>query len=157
MIILTLQHGVKSSASDQDLYEAGRRAWRLAAGAEGERYALIVFEGTVRVAVEIDEWKIEASGRRALSGRVLADGDAVHDRFFGKSDPSGSTSRNPARYWVAPALKGQYTACLCGCGVEARNRWLPGHDQRAIHQRIRRDFQGNVATFIAWYDQVSRP
>lgn len=157
MVVLTLQHGVSPSASDNDLYEAGRRAWRLAAGAEGERYALIVFGGSVRVAVEIQEWQIEASDRRSFTGRILGDGDAVHDRYVGKPDPSGSTSRNPARYWVAPALKGQYTACLCGCGAEARNQWLPGHDQRAIHQRIRRDFAGNVATFIAWYDQASRP
>jgi hypothetical protein len=30
--------------------------------------------------------------------------------------------------------------------------WLPGHDQRAIHQRIARDFAGSVRDFISWYD-----
>jgi hypothetical protein len=34
-----------------------------------------------------------------------------------------------------------------------RGQWLPGHDHRAVHQRIRRD-HGNVAEFIDWYDKA---
>jgi hypothetical protein len=157
MVILTLERSWDPSLATQDIYEAGRAAWRLGAGAEGERLALIIGGGIVRVAVEIDEWTREdGGGRRSFTGRLLGPGDAVHDRFVGQPDPSGSASRNPARYWIAPDLPGQYVACLCGCGVEVRNQWLPGHDQRAIHQRIRRDFQGSVARFIAWYDQAAR-
>lgn len=46
----------------------------------------------------------------------------------------------------------QQTKCKCGCGqVVARGQWLPGHDHRAVHHRIKRD-HGNVAAFIDWYD-----
>lgn len=46
--------------------------------------------------------------------------------------------------------------CTCGCGTRiSRGRWVPGHDHRAVHQRIRRD-HGDVAAFIIWYDQ-NRP
>jgi hypothetical protein len=33
-----------------------------------------------------------------------------------------------------------------------RGEWLQGHDQRAIHNRIRADFDGSVSRFIDWYD-----
>jgi hypothetical protein len=148
-------YGWDPSLTEEQTYEAGRGWWRMAAGAEGERLALIIGGGVVRVAVAIDEWAAKG-GRRAFAGRVLQKGTPAHDRFVGKPDPSGSTSRNPARYWRAKNLVGQYTSCLCGCGAEVRNQWLPGHDQRAIHDRIRHDFGGNVARFIAWYDHVQK-
>ncbi len=146
-------NGWDPSLSEQETYDAGRGWWRMAAGGEGERLALIVGGGVVRLAVAIDKWETQ-DGRRAFSGQILQKGDPAHDRFVGKPDPSGSTSRNPARYWTAKNLSGQYTSCLCGCGVEVRHQWLPGHDQRAIHDRIRRDFGGNVGDFVAWYDRV---
>lgn len=152
MLIIAPERTWNASLNEHEVYEAARAAWRLAAGAEGERYALILGGGLIRVAVEIDAWTTEAKGRRSFTGRILGPGDPLHDRFVGKPDPSGSTSRNPARYWCAPSLDGQYTACLCGCGNEVRNQWLPGHDQRAIHERIRQDFRGSVAGFVAWYD-----
>lgn len=45
--------------------------------------------------------------------------------------------------------------CACGCGqqVAKEQSWVPGHDHRAIHERIKRD-HGNVAGFIEWYDAV---
>lgn len=45
--------------------------------------------------------------------------------------------------------------CICGCGARVlkEQSWLPGHDHRAIHDRIKRD-HGNVAAFIEWYDAV---
>lgn len=146
-------YGWEASLTEEETYEAGRGWWRMAAGVEGERIALIVGGGLVRLAVAIDEWAAE-DGRRAFAGKILHKGDTAHDKFVGKPDPSGSTSRNPARYWTAKNLAGQYKSCLCGCGVEVRKQWLPGHDHRAIHDRIRRDFGGNVGDFIAWYDAV---
>jgi hypothetical protein len=144
--------GWDHSLTEEQIYDAGRGWWRMAAGAEGERLALVVGGGVVRIAVAIEIWEVRGDERRAFAGRILAKGDLAHDRFVGKPDPSGSTSRNPARYWMGKNLPAQYTACLCGCGVEVRNRWLPGHDQRAIHDRIRRDFGGNVGEFVVWYD-----
>lgn len=45
--------------------------------------------------------------------------------------------------------------CACGCGQQTQKEqnWIPGHDHRAIHERIKRD-HGNVARFIEWYDAV---
>lgn len=54
---------------------------------------------------------------------------------------------------MAPTKK---TKCKCGCGnTVERGVWLPGHDQRALHQRIHRD-HGNVANFVDWYDASRR-
>lgn len=48
------------------------------------------------------------------------------------------------------------TTCTCGCGTKiSRGQWVPGHDHRAVHQRIRQD-HGDVAAFVAWYD-ANRP
>lgn len=45
--------------------------------------------------------------------------------------------------------------CACGCGtVITKGAWVPGHDHRAIHERISRD-HGSVAAFIEWYDKVA--
>lgn len=53
-------------------------------------------------------------------------------------------------------MTAKQATCACGCGTKInRGVWVPGHDHRAVHERIRRD-HGNVATFIGWYDQ-NRP
>ncbi len=40
--------------SDDELYEAGRGSWVLGERADREHYALITFDGVVRMAIEID-------------------------------------------------------------------------------------------------------
>lgn len=47
--------------------------------------------------------------------------------------------------------------CKCGCGnlVTGPGLWLPGHDHKAVHQRIHRD-HGSVAEFIDWYDATHK-
>jgi hypothetical protein len=43
--------------------------------------------------------------------------------------------------------------CACGCGaVAVRGDFAPGHDQRAIHDRIRK--VGTVREFIEWFDRT---
>lgn len=45
--------------------------------------------------------------------------------------------------------------CACGCGTAiTKGAWVPGHDHRAIHERISRD-HGSVAAFIEWYDRTA--
>jgi hypothetical protein len=74
----------------------------------------------------------------------------VFDRFVGQPDPADSTSRFPVLYLADPIDK---STCRCGCGeTVARGEWSQGHDQRAIHERIRNDFGGSVSRFIDWYD-----
>ncbi|MEJ5915941.1 hypothetical protein WDV86_16050, partial [Pseudokineococcus sp. 1T1Z-3] len=45
------------------------------------------------------------------------------------------------------------STCACGCGgeVAGHRAFLPGHDQRAIHERIARQW-GNTLGFVDWFD-----
>lgn len=45
--------------------------------------------------------------------------------------------------------------CPCGCGqaVRKENRFVPGHDQKAIHERIAQQW-GNTVGFIEWFDET---
>lgn len=140
----------------EELYESGRYAWVLGAKADKERYALIVFNNTVLQAIEIDSLEdvIVTSGkgdeqaRRAIHGTVLKAGHAVYDALVGKQAPMPST-QNPIKY-IDHAL--DLTECKCGCGQPVRADFLPGHDQRAIHDRISKI--GTVADFINWFDKT---
>ncbi len=43
--------------------------------------------------------------------------------------------------------------CGCSCGTPInRGDFLPGHDQRAIHERIAK--VGTVKDFITWFDNA---
>ena len=84
-----------------------------------------------------------------MRGRVLRPGHPVHDEYVGGPalvDPA----RNPVSY-VDSALDDQ-TFCACGCGAPTTlsRDFLPGHDQRAIHERIAR--VGTVRDFLRWFD-----
>ncbi|MGH9127726.1 MAG: hypothetical protein ACRDY2_01885 [Acidimicrobiales bacterium] len=66
---------------------------------------------------------------------------------MGTQAPVGRV-RNPITY-VDTALDRR--ACACGCGVVVVARdFLPGHDQRAIHERISQ--LGSVIEFLRWFD-----
>lgn len=142
-----------------ELYEAGRYAWVLGAQADRETYALIVFNNTVLQAVQIESLedvvvtnkKGLPQNRRAIHGEVLGAGHPVFERFVGNVAPKPST-QNPIKY-VEDEL--DLTACLCGCGGPVRADFLPGHDQRAIHERIA--LLGSVANFLRWFDQTYEP
>lgn len=141
--------GWDPTMSDKEVYDAARGWWRLNQRAEQERLALVVAADVCRMAIRIAEWRTEGD-RRAFAGQILAPGDPVHDRFVGKPDPAESTSRFPVLYLTD---KADATTCRCGCGeTVTRGDWLQGHDQRAIHDRIRADFGGSVSKFIDWYD-----
>ena len=147
---LPRQHGGwDPTMTEQQVYDAARGWWRLSRRAEQERYAIVVAQGVCRMAIEINEWR-QQGNRRAFAGRILQPGNPVHDRFVGEPDPAKSTSRNPVHYLTDPV---DQAICRCGCGETIeRGEWVMGHDQRAIHQRIRTDFDGSVSRFIDWYD-----
>jgi len=136
--------------SEQEVYDAGRGWWKLGSRAEREKYALLTALGVVRQVIEITGWDQAGADRRAFEGTILGPGHPMYEQYFGQV--LEATSRNPIGYLDDDTE----TPCRCGCGESAKNLWLPGHDQRAIHDRIRRDFDGDVAAFIDWYDQLRR-
>ncbi len=142
---------------DSDVLASARGWWVLnLSRAEREKYAVVTAQGIAIQAIEITEWRTKtgANGtRHAFAGKILAPGHPVHGRYVGK--PLPSASRNPIHYVSDPADPAG--TCRCGCGQATGGTWVTGHDQRAIHERIGRDFGGDVAAFIDWYDEQSRP
>jgi hypothetical protein len=142
--------GYDPSISVEDLFEQNRGRWVLGTRADREKYAVFSYTGdhTVKFIAEIEGFE-PFGNKRAMKGRVL---DADHElsrRWLGASAPDGY--RNPATYFREPG--GGPTACACGCGepVPASRSFVPGHDQRAIHARITRQWGGTVG-FIDWFD-----
>lgn len=143
--------GFSARMSDQDLYEANHGCWKLGPRARGERYYLASYEGVIRQAVEIDRIERSSPGgpRSVIHGRVLKAGHPVFDRWVGQASPVTGV-RNPITYFDDEADGG---ICLCGCsGATLGNDFLPGHDQKAMHDRVRQI--GTVAEFIQWFDVV---
>lgn len=147
-----------TAMTTEELYDAGRYAWVLGTKANKEQYALIVFNNTVLQAIDIDtleEVKVPTpsggeQSRRAIHGTILQSGHKVYDTFVGKEAPMPST-QNPIKYVDHPL---DLTECRCGCGQPVRADFVPGHDQRAIHERIAKI--GTVANFIDWFDETYR-
>ncbi|MBN6034108.1 hypothetical protein [Amycolatopsis sp. 195334CR] len=45
-------------------------------------------------------------------------------------------------------------ACGCGCGEFSDRDFLPGHDVRAMQQRVRTYFDGSPKKFLRWVDSL---
>lgn len=139
--------GYSPTMTEQELHEANRGCWVLGARADRESFCLFSYEGIVVQAMEIDRI-VDTPPRRALEGRVLSPGHPVYDEFVGGESPV--RGRNPIGYFDHHVDR---ATCLCGCGSEVpKGRFLPGHDQRAIHARIAKI--GTVADFIEWFDST---
>lgn len=142
--------GYDAGMSEQELYEANRGCWVLGPRADSERFMLMSFEGVVRQAVEIERI-VPAGSRRAVEGRILGPGDAVHDKYVGQPSPVGQV-RNPITYFEEEESQEHLCACGCGQAMTSKRDFLPGHDQRAIHARIAR--VGSVKDFLDWFDRT---
>jgi len=81
---------------------------------------------------------------------VLEPGDPVHHALIDQASLDGF--RNPVTY-VADHPLDRPRTCACDCGgvVTGARQFLPGHDQRAIHDRIAAQW-GNTVGFIRWFD-----
>ena len=145
--------------SQDELYDALTSEWVLNPDrAAKERYAVGIGgrgsagETLYVMALEIDDIVLARRGepgthkddRYRINGNILGPGHPVYDAFVGK--PAVAT-RNPIRY--APSEL-DLTPCRCGCGEPARRAFLPGHDQRALHERV--NLLGSVAKFCDWFD-----
>lgn len=149
------RYGYSPTMSPLALYDANHGSWRLGARAHSERYYLASFGGTVRQAVEIES--IEPSPRRpersVINGKVLQAGHPVFDKYVGKTSPI-QNARNPVTYFDDALDKTLDTqACRCACGGQVAGKdFLPGHDQTALHARVKQI--GTVADFLDWFDVV---
>ena len=139
------------------IFERNRGIWFLGPRAERERYVTFSVDGHIRLAAEIDEIvTIPPKGpdkrmKSAVVGRVLEAGDPAFEFFIGRPVDS---YRNPVSYIDDPDdSQAGLRTCACGCGmpVSGHRDFVPGHDQRAVHERITRQW-GNTLGFIEWFD-----
>lgn len=148
-------HGYSDQVSVQELFDNNRGRWVFGKRAEREQYAVFSYTGDhkVKFVVEIDGFE-EFDGKRAIIGRVLPGDHSVAARWVGKSSPDNF--RNPTTYH--PDGDGPAT-CACGCGEAVKSgrafSFAPGHDQRAVHERIVEQW-GDTLGFIRWFDQTYR-
>ncbi|MDQ6613704.1 MAG: hypothetical protein M3083_02835 [Actinomycetota bacterium] len=144
--------GWDATMTPEQVRDAAQGWWRVGDRAEQEQFALVVAPGDVGsvMGIEIEEWTRRADGRRAFRGSILAADHPVAKAYLGRPDPSGSTSRQPARYWEAPDLPDQYTPCLCGCKIHTRRDFVQGHDLRALYALAEKYFSG-VPAMLDWF------
>lgn len=139
---------------DQETYDQNRGLWLLGRRVEHEQYATFSAEGIVRVVVAIDHVETVPSkvagarSKRAIMGRVLKAGDPIYDALI---DQQVDGHRNPVTYLEDPIGGPRTCACGCGAAVLGSRAFLPGHDQRAVHDRITRQW-GSTLAFINWFD-----
>ena len=151
---------------DQDaMYVANHGEWAIGARGQNqnEKFALFSFGRSVIQALAIDEVVVttkreDAPGehrddRCTIYGNILSEGHPVFDKYVGKPTPV-SAARNPVRYFSDPEFdETTGKPCRCGCGeITSAGDFIPGHDQKAIHERIARI--GTVAEFLDFMDVV---
>jgi len=146
--------GYDQTKSNEELFEINRGRWTLGARANREKFAAFSYTGdhTIKFLVEIEG--IEDSGsRRALVGRVLNADHPLARRYVGET--ALDEHRNPVTYFSDPEAP---TLCACGCGerLEGTSAFITGHDQKAIHSRIARQW-GSTLSFIDWFDSTFGP
>lgn len=150
------RYGFSETMSPLALYDANHGGWKLGARAHSERFYLASFGGTVQQAVEIEsiEPLLRRPDRSVIIGKVLGPGHPVHDKYVGKTSPIQGV-RNPITYFEDDTIEQALNTrpCRCGCGgVLTGKEFLPGHDQTALHARVKEI--GTVADFLDWFDVV---
>jgi hypothetical protein len=144
--------------TEDEAWEAGRGVWKLnREKAVRQRFALIVGEGVVRAVAEItgySEHDTATGVRGALEGQPLPDGHPVREAYLGQPDPVANGSQNPVGYCdLSEEQAYRLRPCACGCGQDTDRDFLPGHDVRAIQQRVRDHFNGSPLKLIQFIDQ----
>lgn len=143
-----------STATVQENFERNRGLWLLGPRADRERYATFSLDGVICMVAAIDGVETIAAKhpgvrpKRAIAGQVLTAGHPVYEALIGRSV---DTHRNPVTYIDDPADGPRTCACGCGAPVPGHRIFLPGHDQRAVHDRIARRW-GSTFNFINWFD-----
>ena len=147
--------------TEDEAWQAGRGVWKMnAARAARQKFAVVVGEGRIRVVAEITGVTV-LGDRVALEGHVLPAGHPLRERYLDTPDPVVNGSQNPVGYCD---LDGEdefaLRPCACGCDELTDRDFLPGHDVRAMQDRVRTHFAGSPLKFITWVDhhlQTSSP
>jgi hypothetical protein len=136
------------------MYDANRGTWTVGAQAEHERFVIFVHRGIGIQAIEIDGISRTPRGKAVFDGAILEAGHPVYEAHVGKPAPKPNM-RNPVTYVRSPFDKGM--PCQCGCGEFAASGkpFVQGHDQTALHDRVRQI--GTVAEFLRWFDNLAGP
>lgn len=155
--------GYRPTLTGKELFERNRGMWYLRLdNVEKEDYATFSYRGKIVAVAEISgvetlPWA-DSRGRRdkqAVTGQALQPGHRVYEHFIDRLVPG--VSRNPVSYIEDPEPRPEPEpgSCACGCGatVPAGKNFVPGHDQRAVHERIARQW-GDTLGFISWFDET---
>lgn len=139
--------GWAEDLSDEDIYKQNRGVWLLGKRSRNERMATFSHQGRVKVVVAIDDFEDVPGGKQAIIGRVLSAGDPDYDALIGTVVDA---FRNPVTYQEQGDR-----VCACGCGARVAGTvtFLPGHDQRAVHERISKQW-GSTLSFVRWFDDT---
>jgi hypothetical protein len=154
--------GYREGMSEQEMYRHNHGEWAIGKKRQNtEHYALFSFGGRVVQALEVSEYELtrpftpadKRDDKYTIHGTPLAKGHPVFDKYVGEPMPV-TPGRNPVRYFEDPEFDSAVgKLCRCGCGESTTaGDFVPGHDQRAIHERIARI--GTVAEFLDWMDVV---
>lgn len=145
--------GWDDHAPAQVLFDLNRGVWKLGPRAHRERYATFSVDGTVRLVAAINDIEdvdmVDGGVRQAVVGYPLDPSDPAAKSLLGREV---DRHRNPVTY-ISELAVGSVATCACGCGepVPGGRQFLPGHDQKAIHDRIKQGW-GNTVAFINWFD-----
>ncbi|MEV1013253.1 hypothetical protein ACGFIE_11900 [Micromonospora sp. NPDC049275] len=144
--------------TEDEAWEAGRGVWKMnREKASRQRFAFIVGEGVVRAVAEITgyhEHSTETGVRGELIGQPLPAGHPVREAYLGQPDPVANGSQNPVGYCDLPEEQTYLMRpCACSCGEDTDRDFLPGHDVRALQQRVRDHFGGSPLKLIQFIDQ----
>lgn len=144
--------GYDPSRSLETLFQQNRGRWNLGARAEREKYVAFSYTGdhTIKFVAGIEGFEPHPPNKYAIKGQVLDSDHPLSRQLVGAPAPDGF--RNPVTYFNEDP-RGAPSICACGCGeaVPANRTFLPGHDQKAIHTRITRQWGGTLG-FIEWFD-----
>lgn len=121
--------------------------------AHREKYATFSVDGTVRLVAAISDIEdvdmVDGGVRQVVVGHPLDSSDPHAKLLLGREV---DRHRNPVTY-ISELPVGAVLTCACGCGepVPDGRQFLPGHDQKAIHDRIKQGW-GNTVGFINWFN-----
>ncbi|MBB4932860.1 hypothetical protein F4561_003680 [Lipingzhangella halophila] len=140
--------------TEAEAWEAGSGTWKVdRAKADREQFALVVGADRVLAITRLSATYATGDARIAFEGELLTAGHPLYERYIGQPDPLANGSRNPIAYGQIDGEEEFLDrGCACGCGTETASVFAPGHDHRAVMQRVRDHFDGSILSFIRWVD-----